>query len=346
MDSITQAALGAVIGQGAFRKLGRRAAVFGAFCGTLPDLDSFFSGADPWARLVAHRGISHSLLVLPLVAIPLGWLAWRFFGRRGNAKTWMHLAFWSLITHPLLDGFTTYGTQLFAPLTDERFAWDTVGIIDLFYTVPMLVALGWGMRKKADPKRAAYWARRSLSWGCLYLALQWGVTQWAVAGFEDRLELEGIQVVESRAPAPALFPMLRHGVARTNTGAIATATLTPWDMNGFSFVLSESDQSERIQSALESERGKILLWFGDDFVSVHEEPEGGIAFIDHRYGFFTRPDQSMFRAFLPPENTPDEILLRHPRQAGRKSIDMKSEFLRGWEIVMGEREVNALPETP
>ena len=61
MDSITQIALGAAIGDAAFsRKLGPRAVIFGGACGLLPDLD-MFAGlfGDEWTTFVHHRGLSH-----------------------------------------------------------------------------------------------------------------------------------------------------------------------------------------------------------------------------------------------------------------------------------------------
>ena len=51
-----------------------------------------------------------------------------------------------LITHPLLDAFTTYGTQLFWPLGDPV-AISSVFIIDPLYTLPLLIAVLWAVAK-------------------------------------------------------------------------------------------------------------------------------------------------------------------------------------------------------
>ena len=93
--------------------------------------------------MVAHRGITHSIFFLPLLAPVLGEIAHRF-DKKYNRWLWTHLAFWALITHPLLDWQTAYGTQLLYPFSSHRFALDAVGIIDLFYTVPLIVAVVWG----------------------------------------------------------------------------------------------------------------------------------------------------------------------------------------------------------
>jgi inner membrane protein len=61
--------------------------------------------------------------------------------RRSSAASfgdWNKLFFWGLITHPLLDSCTNYGTMIFYPLSDMRVAWRTIFIIDPLYTLPLL----------------------------------------------------------------------------------------------------------------------------------------------------------------------------------------------------------------
>src|SRR5690606_3929228 len=107
------------------------AVLWGGLCGLLPDLDMLANLADPWNGIVHHRAESHSLLVLPWVALALGPLAFKTIGKgRGTAWQWIHLSLWALLTHPLLDLCTSYGTQLLAPVSRERYALDAVSIID------------------------------------------------------------------------------------------------------------------------------------------------------------------------------------------------------------------------
>ena len=95
-----------------------KAALLGALGGTLPDLDLLFTDAASVDYFVAHRGISHSLFFAPLVALPLAFAGRRWRPAVGFAPWW---CFWLLvlITHPLLDLFTSYGTQLLAPFSRE-----------------------------------------------------------------------------------------------------------------------------------------------------------------------------------------------------------------------------------
>ena len=85
MDSITQATLGAAVGEWLLgRKLGNRALAWGALLGTLPDLDVLIAPfLDTAGNLWWHRGPSHSLLVMLLASWLLSpWLAGRWKGSR------------------------------------------------------------------------------------------------------------------------------------------------------------------------------------------------------------------------------------------------------------------------
>ena len=74
MDSITHLALGAAIGEAVLgRRVGRKAAMWGAVCGTIPDLDVFIPHADAVAAITYHRSFSHSLIILALFAPLMAW---------------------------------------------------------------------------------------------------------------------------------------------------------------------------------------------------------------------------------------------------------------------------------
>ncbi|HRO62147.1 MAG TPA: metal-dependent hydrolase, partial [Burkholderiaceae bacterium] len=76
----------------------------------------------------------------------LGWLLWAFFRRRDgrvaeSPKRWFWAIQLALLTHPLLDAFTVYGTQLLWPLPSKPVMWSSVFIIDPLYTLPLLFGL-------------------------------------------------------------------------------------------------------------------------------------------------------------------------------------------------------------
>lgn len=123
-------------------RVGRKAALWGAICGTLPDLDVLIPMANEVASYTYHRGFSHSLFVAAAVSPVLGWLIHRIPGHRSvDAWRWILLVWLALSTHPLLDAFTTYGTQLWWPMTAPPVAWNSIFIIDPLYTLPLAIGL-------------------------------------------------------------------------------------------------------------------------------------------------------------------------------------------------------------
>lgn len=173
MDSLSQLALGASLGVAV---MGRRtavwkAALWGGVAGTLPDLDVFIDYGDPLANMVNHRGASHSLIYLTLLSPALAWLAWRIHGRVASLQRWW-LAIWlALITHPLLDASTVYGTRLLLPFTDHAFGTDSIFIIDPLYTLPLCVGVVAALRKGET---------YGLRWNAVALALSTAYLAWSL----------------------------------------------------------------------------------------------------------------------------------------------------------------------
>ena len=144
MDSLTQIVLGASVAEATLgKKIGNKAIVLGAIAGTIPDLDivtRFFT--DDLTASVIHRGFSHSLL-FPFIAAPiLAWIVKKIYLRYQNVSfyDWLKMFFLVIVTHPLLDAQTTWGTQLFWPFK-WRIAVENIFIIDPIYTIPFLIFL-------------------------------------------------------------------------------------------------------------------------------------------------------------------------------------------------------------
>lgn len=199
MDSITQAVLGATI-QGALlgRWQGRKALLYGAMLGTLPDLDVVIDYGDAVADMTYHRGFSHSLFVLTGLALLLTWLTRRFRHNPGYSAQRLFITLWLvLITHPLLDSFTSYGTQLLWPLTPIPTAWSSIFIIDPLYTVPLCIAVAlgllYGLRDTGLQKTAAKAPALALLVSSLYLGFTLGGKYMAEQRVEAELARQGIE---------------------------------------------------------------------------------------------------------------------------------------------------------
>jgi inner membrane protein len=177
LDSLTQIALGAAVGEATLgRKVGNRAILWGAICGTLPDLDVFVPFAGPVEAFTYHRSFSHSIVVAALVTPLIAWLIAKLHPDTARHwRGWLLLVYLVLATHALLDSFTVYGTQIFWPLDMTPITWSTIFIIDPMYTVPLLVGVTCALIAARDRT----WGYRAnaigLALSSLYLAWSVGV---------------------------------------------------------------------------------------------------------------------------------------------------------------------------
>jgi inner membrane protein len=143
MDSLTQLTFGAACGEAILGpKVGKKALVWGAVLGTLPDLDVFIPLGGPVDDFVYHRGFSHSLTLLALLSPLLAWLIVKVHpGTKHLYRRWVLMAFIVLETSVLLDLLTIYGTQIFWPFDTTPQAVPILFIIDPLFTLPILAGV-------------------------------------------------------------------------------------------------------------------------------------------------------------------------------------------------------------
>ncbi|MGZ9030077.1 MAG: metal-dependent hydrolase [Burkholderiaceae bacterium] len=150
MDTLTHALSGALIGRAlaapnrARRALPERwfgpplsaaqAVAVGAVAAAFPDIDFVLNWVSDLAYLRGHRGVTHSVLLLPLWSVLLGFLFALLFRRRELWKRAGWIAASGLALHIVGDWITQFGTMLLAPLSDARFGLGSIFIIDLVLT--------------------------------------------------------------------------------------------------------------------------------------------------------------------------------------------------------------------
>lgn len=155
MDSVSQIALGAAVG---VATMGRRtapwkAALWGGLCGTLPDLDALIDHGDAVSNMTLHRAETHALFWLTLASPVLAGLAAVLARERDRLGRWWLATWLVLVTHPLLDAMTVYGTQLALPFSDWPWGVGSIFIIDPLYTLPLLIGLAVSLARRDAPGR-------------------------------------------------------------------------------------------------------------------------------------------------------------------------------------------------
>jgi inner membrane protein len=205
MDTLTHALSGALLARAtapaiADEKtlpLGRRLFV-GFLAAAAPDLDFVIGYIGPVEYILHHRGVTHSLILLPLWAFLLA----RLCGVIWRDRPWQ--AYFGVIAmclgiHIAGDWITSFGTMVLAPFSDMRVGIGTTFIIDLWFTgiilAGLLAAAVW--RKSPVPAIAGLAAL------CGYVAFQGIQQQRAIEWGEAYARNSGLKQAEvSAQPRP------------------------------------------------------------------------------------------------------------------------------------------------
>ncbi|MDH7448127.1 metal-dependent hydrolase [Aquimarina sp. 2201CG14-23] len=210
MDSLTQIVLGAAVGEAAIgKKVGNKAMLWGAIAGTIPDLDVLSKlFTDNVTANELHRGFSHSILFSVIMAPVLGWLIAKIYkNKEANWKDWTKLMFLGLFTHPILDAFTTWGTQLFWPL-NYKVSFKNIFVVDPLYTIPFLVLVIITMfYKRTNPKRRKI-NNLGIIISSIYMLITLGLKWYTYHKFKLSLESQNIVYKEIQTKPTPLNSLL------------------------------------------------------------------------------------------------------------------------------------------
>lgn len=221
MDSLTQAALGAAIGEATLGKhIGNKGAVLGAIVATIPDLDvALYLFYDKFEMLSIHRGFSHSIVFSIIGAFLIAYVLQRIKWTKlvSYQRLWI-FAWLALFTHMLLDTFTAYGTQLFLPFSDWRVGFDSINVVDPVYTIPLLIGLICSLFIfKNKPSRAVY-NHIGIVISTLYLLGTLGVKNNVEEHFKTELAEQNINYHSLLTMPVGIANINWYGVAKTSEG--------------------------------------------------------------------------------------------------------------------------------
>ena len=128
MDNVTHSLVGAALAETGLKRITPLGSATLIVAANIPDVDVISLAFGPFAYLKWHRGITHSLIGFPIVALLLAlcmYAAARIAYRRGKLPSpagfapLLLLSFVGTVTHPLLDFTNSYGWRPFLPFNDE-----------------------------------------------------------------------------------------------------------------------------------------------------------------------------------------------------------------------------------
>ena len=236
-----------------------------------------------------------------------GYWLWRHAQRRyfnaswtapdADLKGWVLLFFWGFLTHTLLDCFTTYGTQLYAPFSDTRVAWGTIAVADPLWTFPFLACLLVAARFAREDSRRRLWNGIGLGWCCFYLALTVVNYSRVYHTFEVALAEQG-RTCEKFHITPTIFNNLLWNVVVDAGDEYLLAQHSILDEIPITFHPVEKGYG-LLHNLETDETLRVLRWFSAGYYNAVLRDDGSLQVNDLRFGSFsgrgTDADDYIFR---------------------------------------------------
>ena len=285
MDTVTQITLGAAIGEAVLgKKIGNKAPLWGAFFGVVPDLDVL---ASPFISevqaLAVHRGITHSLFFSVVAALFFGWVIHRYRKKENVSQwEWSAMVFGALITHIFVDVCTSYGTQVLQPFSNYSLSFNSIFIIDPFYTFPLAAGILTALFMKRN-STGRLWANfLGLAVSSLYLIAGFGIKSHVDAVFQENFAQQQIQPDQYMTTSMPLTQFL--WVAYARTGDTVHAGLYSIFDDDRSVTFHQIDRnSQLVEPYFGDEAMDRILWFSRGYFTA-EKRDGGLYMYDLRFG--------------------------------------------------------------
>ncbi|PKD42635.1 metal-dependent hydrolase [Rhodohalobacter barkolensis] len=285
MESITQATLGAAVGEAILgKKAGYRAAAWGVALGTLPDLDIIVNPfVDNVIELQTHRGFTHSIVFCFLAAPVAGVLIDKIHKTLGIGwKRWSVMAFFTFLTHIFIDLPTTYGTQIWMPFTNTPYTLDSLFIIDPLFTLPLLSGLLISLFMRRDSNVRRYTNLAGLSLATLYMFWGYGIKSHVHSVFESSFKNQygSYEKIKTTPNGPSTFIWTGY-IEKNDT--LYNSVYSIFDDDKLLQFTAIPKNSELIEPYLNDRALETLLWFSRGYYTAEIE-DGQLIFYDLRFG--------------------------------------------------------------
>lgn len=338
MDSLTQIVLGAACGEAVLgKKIGNKALLFGAIGGTIPDLDVIVGSwlySNEIDAMLFHRGFMHSIVFSILAALLLGRLSFvivkQYKTNTTTQKDWLYLWFLSLFTHPILDCFTPYGTQLFAPFSNYRVAFNTIAVADPLYTLPFLMAMVLVLCYRRNLKKRRLWLHFGVGISSVYMLFTVCNKFYVDSVFKSSLQSQQIPYSRFTVQPTILNNVLWYGIAETQTGYYsAEYSLLDREAAFKNFIKLPKD---RAISAGNFKDITNLSWFSNHYFNVAKHDDSTYIYNDLRYPMLDKkpPYSSVFSLQLYKKQGRLDMLPFEP-----KTDNLKTVFSALWQRIKG-----------
>ena len=148
MEPVTHFLTGACLGRTGFNRRTAYATLAMTLAAEAPDMDVFWSFRGPVAGFEHHRGITHTFLGAPFVALAVTAVVWLWHRSRNRQPTvpprwaWLWLlSLLAVLSHIFLDWTNNYGVRPFFPFNPRWYSLDIAFILEPVIFAALLLGL-------------------------------------------------------------------------------------------------------------------------------------------------------------------------------------------------------------
>lgn len=253
-------------------------------------------------------------------------------------SSWLLLFILGIGTHPLLDCFTTYGTQIFQPFSDLRVAWDTISVVDPIYTLPFLICLLVASRYFKKSKSRKNWVNVGLILSSAYLAFAGFHHDHIESKVEESLNQNNIHF-DRYMVAPAIFQNILWSVTIDQGDSILLGRISALD-TPFEFDVNRLvvfPKNDYLLKGLQDQRAvKTIKWFSNQYYSVMPYDKDTLAMVDLRFGLLPGAGADpVFKFLIFPQKGTSEYGVK--RRRSNTNFDTSTLFSTLWRRIKGEK---------
>jgi inner membrane protein len=193
------------------------------------------------------------------------------------------MLFLAFFTHVILDCFTVYGTQVFAPFSSYRVSWGSVAVVDPLYTIPLLLSLiitAFIIRTKKTRRVVNY---LGLALSTLYLVFTVYNKGRVQKIFENEFKAQNIEVTRMMT-SPTIFNNILWSCTAEANDAYYVGLYSFYDTVPVKFSKIEK-QHTLIQNIDSDHTITSLRWFSDNYFCI-EKVDDKLFFNDLRFGAY------------------------------------------------------------
>ena len=203
-----------------------------------------------------------------------------------GVRGWYKLFFWAVITHPILDCFTVYGTQIFLPFSNMRVSFDNISVADPGYTVPFLLCLIIASFITRTSKYRYFFNIAGIILSSLYMAWTFSNKNKVNNIVEKTLEAEGISY-KRYMTTPTILNNVLWSTTIESDSVYYQGQYSFFDKDEKFDLIAIPKNRHLIPDGEGDHTIETLKWFSSDYYGIIRRKDGKLQINDLRFGSFS-----------------------------------------------------------